>query len=76
VKRMEASGLVRRERSAHDERSVTILLTADGTALRERALTIPLEALDATGLDREGLLDLRGRLKDLTAALDKSLSEG
>jgi DNA-binding MarR family transcriptional regulator len=73
VKRMEASGLVRRERSAHDERSVTILLAADGADLRERALTIPLEALDATGLDREGLFDLRSRLKRLTAALEQSL---
>jgi DNA-binding MarR family transcriptional regulator len=73
VKRMEAAGLVRRERNADDERSVTILLSADGAALRERARTIPLETLEATGLDRQGLLDLRSRLKHLTAALDESL---
>jgi DNA-binding MarR family transcriptional regulator len=75
VKRMEAAGLVRRERSARDERSVRILLTEDGAALRERAVTIPVEALDATGLDREGLFELRSNLKRLTAALDESLRQ-
>jgi MarR family transcriptional regulator, organic hydroperoxide resistance regulator len=74
VKRMEAAGLVRRERSADDERSVMVLLTPDGAALRERALTIPHETLEATGLDREGLFELRSRLKRLTAALEEDLS--
>jgi DNA-binding MarR family transcriptional regulator len=75
VKRLEGAGLVRRQRSADDERSVMILLTADGAALRRRARTIPLEALDATGLDREGLFDLRSRLTGLTAALEESLRQ-
>jgi DNA-binding MarR family transcriptional regulator len=34
VKRIEAAGLVERKRSAHDERSVTVALTAEGDALR------------------------------------------
>src|SRR3954465_9442750 len=42
LKRLEAAGLVRRERSADDERSVTVHLTEDGAALRERALQVPL----------------------------------
>src|ERR1700689_846568 len=41
LKRLEARGLLRRERSAADERSVLITLTADGTALRDRASSIP-----------------------------------
>jgi MarR family transcriptional regulator, organic hydroperoxide resistance regulator len=75
LKRMERAGLVRRARSANDERSVTILLTAEGKALRRRVVGVPLETLDATGLDREGLVDLRARLKQLTAALEDSLRE-
>src|SRR3954464_2697218 len=42
LKRLEAAGLVRRERSARDERSVQVRLTAEGTALRERAVQVPL----------------------------------
>jgi DNA-binding MarR family transcriptional regulator len=75
LKRMERAGLVRRARSANDERSVTILLTAEGKALRRRVVGVPLETLEATGLDREGLIDLRARLKQLTAALEDSLRE-
>jgi len=38
LKRLEAAGLVRRERQADDERSVRVSLTEEGTALRERAV--------------------------------------
>jgi DNA-binding MarR family transcriptional regulator len=75
LKRMEAAGLVLRERSAHDERSVTVLLTAQGRALRDRALSVPLKAVKATGLSLEELIDLRTRLQRLTAALDDSARE-
>src|SRR3954452_6716537 len=50
LKRLEAAGLVRRERSADDERSVTVHLTEDGAALRERALQVPLRISAASGL--------------------------
>jgi MarR family transcriptional regulator, organic hydroperoxide resistance regulator len=39
---MQASGLVRRERSAHDERSVTVRPTAEGRALKGRAPNVPV----------------------------------
>jgi MarR family transcriptional regulator, organic hydroperoxide resistance regulator len=70
LKRMEAAGLVRRERSAQDQRSVTVLLTKEGKAMRERVRNVPLEALRATGLSPDELIDLQGRLRHLTAALD------
>jgi DNA-binding MarR family transcriptional regulator len=38
LKRLETAGLVRRERSARDERSVEVRLTDEGVALRERAV--------------------------------------
>jgi DNA-binding MarR family transcriptional regulator len=72
LKRMEAAGLVRRERSAHDERSVTVLLTESGRKLRKRALSVPVRAFEATGLSLEELIDMRTRLQQLTAALDDS----
>lgn len=70
VKRLEAAGLVRRERSAEDERSVRVRLTDQGTALRERALEVPRRIVAATGFDPAEIADLRDRLDQLTGALD------
>jgi DNA-binding MarR family transcriptional regulator len=70
LKRLEATGLVHRERSATDERSVTIHLTGAGAALRERAALVPRRISAATGLDLDEMRDLQDRLHRLTAALD------
>ncbi|RKQ88082.1 DNA-binding MarR family transcriptional regulator [Solirubrobacter pauli] len=59
LKRMEANGLVRRTRSTDDERRVLVALTAAGTALRERAETVPEQLYAATGIDAETLVALR-----------------
>ncbi|MER5384752.1 MarR family transcriptional regulator [Streptomyces sp. NBC_00647] len=76
LKRLEAAGLVLRERSARDERSVQVRLTEEGTALRERALSVPRRIAAATGADLEEIRELRARLDRLTAALDEAaLSE-
>ena len=72
LKRLGAAGLVRRERSARDERSVEIRLTEEGTALRERALQVPHRIAAATGFDVEEIRALRARLDQLTAALDSA----
>ncbi|KOV59101.1 MarR family transcriptional regulator [Streptomyces sp. MMG1121] len=72
VKRLEAAGLVRRERSAEDERSVRVRLTGEGTALRERALEVPRRIVGATGFDPAEIADLRERLDQLTTALDEA----
>ncbi|MEU4096396.1 MarR family transcriptional regulator [Streptomyces sp. NPDC026673] len=69
LKRLEAADLVRRERSADDERSVTVRLTTAGTALHEKALQVPRRISAATGLDLEEINDLRTRVDRLTAAL-------
>jgi DNA-binding MarR family transcriptional regulator len=70
LKRLEAAGLVRRERSAADERSVHVHLTAEGSALRERALLVPQRIAAATGLDQADAQALRTLLDRLTAGLD------
>ncbi|UJA08565.1 MarR family transcriptional regulator [Streptomyces collinus] len=76
VKRLEAAGLVRRERSAEDERSVRVRLTEEGAALRERALEVPRRIAAATGFEVAEIGELRERLDQLTSALDAAaLSE-
>ena len=69
VKRIEARGLVRRQRDDEDERQVRIFLTPDGRALRAKALSVPLAVGNALGGDpsagdamRLGLHQLRERL--------------
>ncbi|WP_329399806.1 MarR family transcriptional regulator [Streptomyces lydicus] len=72
LKRLETAGLVRRERSTEDERSVTIHLTPEGDDLREHALPVPRRMLAATGLTLEELRTLRTLLARVTSALDES----
>lgn len=72
VKRLEGAGLVRRERSAEDERSVRVRLTEEGAALRERALEVPRRIARATGFDLVEIDELRERLDRLTTALDEA----
>ena len=75
LKRLEAAGLLRRERSARDERSVHVTLTDEGVALRERALIVPRRIAAATGASVEEIRELRARLDRLTAALDGAVLE-
>ena len=67
LKRLEAHGIVRRERSASDERSVLITLTEQGTALQDRARSVPGLAGNATAMERAELDQLLGLLRKLTA---------
>lgn len=62
LKRLETAGLVRRERSAHDERSVLVACTERGTALRARAARVPGALLAATELEMPEVARLRGEL--------------
>lgn len=62
VKRLEADGLVARERSAEDERRLDITLTAAGRALRERALQVPAQVMSAVGMDVDEVSALRDGL--------------
>jgi DNA-binding MarR family transcriptional regulator len=41
LKRMESQGLIMRQRSEEDERRVIVTLTSQGTALKEKAASIP-----------------------------------
>ncbi|MEU9800341.1 MarR family transcriptional regulator [Streptomyces sp. NPDC051000] len=70
LKRLEAAGLIRRERSTEDERSVHAVLTGEGAALRARAVAVPRRIAAATGFELDEIRDLQARLSRLTEALD------
>ncbi|ROR33903.1 MarR family winged helix-turn-helix transcriptional regulator [Kitasatospora cineracea] len=70
LKRLEAAGLVARERSPEDERSVIATPTPAGRALREGATAVPRRILAAAGLPLEELRTLRELLTRVTANLD------
>lgn len=62
VKRLEAQGLVRRERSAGDERRLEIVVTPEGAALREQALEVPHAVMAAVGMQMGDVVALREAL--------------
>jgi DNA-binding MarR family transcriptional regulator len=64
LRRMEASGLLVRVRSAADERRVTVHLTDTGRALRDRAVDVPAAL---SGLLVDDLASYRALHTELTA---------
>jgi len=68
LKRLEAAGLLRRDRSATDERSLAVALTEKGRALREQALEVPPAIVESLGMDVAELTDLHARLTRVIAA--------
>jgi MarR family transcriptional regulator, organic hydroperoxide resistance regulator len=69
LKRLEANGFVRRERSADDERTVHVTLTPAGRRLERRAECIPERLFPSTGLTEKGAAELRDAVRHLTDAL-------
>jgi MarR family transcriptional regulator, organic hydroperoxide resistance regulator len=72
LKRLEANGFVRRERSTDDERLVEVTLTPAGRRLEETAQCIPAELFSATGMSERQATDLRDAVRQLTDALSAS----
>jgi DNA-binding MarR family transcriptional regulator len=68
LKRLQASGLVDRQREARDERSVTVSLTGPGRALRSQAERIPYQVVERLGIDVAELQDLHRALTRVIAA--------
>ena len=73
VKRLEAAGLVRRDRDPRDERSLAISLTAAGQALRAQAERIPSGIVDRLGMDAGELRALQESLTALITASQQAL---
>ena len=72
LKRLEAAGLVRRERSTLDERVLDITLTQAGRQLRDRAEAIPATIVSELGMSVEELNNLRGTLHAVIAAATRA----
>ncbi|GGO84547.1 MarR family transcriptional regulator [Nocardioides phosphati] len=68
LKRLEASGYVRREKDPHDDRALAVVLTDAGRALRDDALKIPPAIVERLGLPLDELLELHRRLTQVIAA--------
>ncbi|MGA1836154.1 MarR family transcriptional regulator [Herbiconiux sp. 11R-BC] len=62
VKRLEAAGLVTRQRAAGDERQLAVTLTPEGRALRASAEQVPPQVVAALGVDLDELTELHTRL--------------
>lgn len=73
LKRLEASGRVRRARDRVDERQVSIFLTPAGEKLRDVLACIPDEAGGLTGLDMQGRKNLLHDLVTLRLGLQAGL---
>ena len=68
LKRLEAAGLVRRERDRHDERQLAVTLTEAGIALRARAELIPAAMVQRLDMPIEELEHLHEMLTRVIAA--------
>jgi DNA-binding MarR family transcriptional regulator len=65
LKRLERHGYITRQRAEGDERSLAVALTPEGTALRNKALTVPGAILDTLGLTRAEAQNLQERMTQL-----------
>ncbi|MFF2370660.1 MarR family winged helix-turn-helix transcriptional regulator [Agromyces sp. NPDC058110] len=65
VKRLEASGIVTRERAAHDERQLALRLTDEGRRLRDQAERVPGQVVDALGVELDDLTRIHAELTTL-----------
>ena len=67
LKRLEKQGLVKRSRMEGNERKLFVSLTADGEALKEKALAVPYAMGGCIDLPKEDLIQLK-------TLLDRALS--
>lgn len=68
LKRLEAQGLVARQRSTTDERIVEIHLTTEGKRLKQRARSIPEKLVCKMGVPLSDIARLRDELHAVAAA--------
>jgi DNA-binding MarR family transcriptional regulator len=72
LKRLTSAGLVTRHRRVEDERSVSIALTDEGRALRDKAFAISQDMICALRLDVDDFADLKQTLHVLTQRVNES----
>ncbi|WP_380182692.1 MarR family winged helix-turn-helix transcriptional regulator [Kalamiella sp. sgz302252] len=65
LKRLEAAGLLNRQRSRKDERQVVVTLTEQGRELRRKAVDLPQAVSSAAACDEEKMRALKAELEQL-----------
>ena len=70
LKSLEAKGFVRRYRSSEDERVLLVELTAEGEALRDRALEVPQNVGGCIRLEENEAAELYRLLYKLLGAME------
>lgn len=75
LKRIEALGLLQRNRNPENERELQVFLTRKGKAMRTKALEINQCVADACGLGESELTDLQQNIDDLRAQLKKHIAQ-
>lgn len=68
LKRLEANGMITRDRDPHDERALAVSLTPKGTSARKQALRVPPAIVNRLGMPVEELESLRDSLTRLIQA--------
>jgi MarR family transcriptional regulator, organic hydroperoxide resistance regulator len=76
LKRLEAAGLVVRERSKADERSVDVRLTESGRALEQQASAVLQEMGQLMGLQSDVVCDLQRVLRSLARRVQGIAADG
>jgi MarR family transcriptional regulator, organic hydroperoxide resistance regulator len=74
LKRLEAAGLLRRERDPRDQRNLALALTDKGVALRAEAERIPAGIVERLGLPVEELMSLQDALTRVITASQRALA--
>jgi DNA-binding MarR family transcriptional regulator len=74
LKRLEAAGLLRRERDLKDQRNLALALTDRGRALREEAEKIPAGIVERLGMPIDELVSLHTALTRVISASQAALA--
>ncbi len=74
LKRLEASGLLLRDRDPHDERALAVTLTSKGRKLRDDAQKIPPAVVARLGMELEELRELHQSLSRVIAVAQAALT--
>jgi DNA-binding MarR family transcriptional regulator len=69
LRRLEQKRLITRARSSDDARELFVRVTRSGSALKQRAATVPMKMLTCSPLPVPELITLREQLKRLRAGL-------
>lgn len=71
IKRLEANGLLKRQRQADDERVVHVALTAEGLGVHRHLSSIPPAIGEAVGLTPDEIGTLQDLVRRLTAHVNR-----